>query len=674
MAVFLSPIGNGTQFLSLGGLPLTLGTLSSFAAGTTTPQATYTTNAGTIANPLAITLGVDGRPPNEIWLTSGVSYKFVLKDVLGNLIASGTYDNITGINDVAGSGAIPASAIGYGGSTLDTILLSSSDKVVTSIAAMKAIDKTKYTEAFVMGYYATGDGGGGAYYYDPTDTTTADNGGTVIVATDGGRWKLQFKDAVYVEQFGAQQSTSIDCTAYVQAAVNAVSTVRFHAANYLVAGSVTVPYGVKLIGESKHGTIRPNPSQVILGAGTIIYVTSTTLSPFIYYSGQSFIGLTVYYPNQLRTLSTPIIYPPTFAPNPASSTEVLTNNIWQDCQSVNAYRFISVLVGHLDFEFSGIEGCVLYRGIETDGCGGTDFFRNIRFSYYYFCQGGDAAAIYILANAIGISVGRSDAFHMDRVYVGSMNIGIRFFKGAVNTLSGPYGSINGLSLDSNNYGVYSESTHPIGVNITDMMSNNALQDIEIPVASPDPSVIQVTGFKLWGTKTDGVRVNKVGCSLKLSSGEMYSFTHAGVSVGYSGGDIMIDAVKFANAGTAPPLIVAATQNSLVFTNNFCNVFPTLTNVATYTQISNNANYNDIVKTIASIATIDLSGAGDNLKVSGTTTVTGLSGGWTGRSVRLMSTTGSINYGLGVNILGNKTVSQGEALTFTYDGTNWWPSR
>lgn len=94
----LAPIGNGFQFLTTGGLPLNAGQLFTYAAGTSTPQTTYTTSAGSVANANPIILGVDGRTANEIWLTSGVSYKFVLEDSLGNIIA--TYDNLTGINDV----------------------------------------------------------------------------------------------------------------------------------------------------------------------------------------------------------------------------------------------------------------------------------------------------------------------------------------------------------------------------------------------------------------------------------------------------------------------------------------------------------------------------------------------------------------------------------------------
>lgn len=92
--VLLSPIFNGWQGFTPNGLPMASGNLYSYAAGTSTPLATYTTSSGSVANSNPILLGADGRPPQEIWLVSGSAYKFVLADSLGNVI--GTYDNIIG--------------------------------------------------------------------------------------------------------------------------------------------------------------------------------------------------------------------------------------------------------------------------------------------------------------------------------------------------------------------------------------------------------------------------------------------------------------------------------------------------------------------------------------------------------------------------------------------------
>jgi hypothetical protein len=101
MAVNLSPVGGvAAQFFDNAGNVLTGGKLFTYTAGTTTPQTAYTTSAGNIAWSNPIILNAAGRVSGsgEIWLTSGIRYKFVLTDSNDVLIA--TYDNVTGLNDV----------------------------------------------------------------------------------------------------------------------------------------------------------------------------------------------------------------------------------------------------------------------------------------------------------------------------------------------------------------------------------------------------------------------------------------------------------------------------------------------------------------------------------------------------------------------------------------------
>jgi hypothetical protein len=110
MSVNLSPIGNGFQFFTTTGIPLNGGYIYTYAAGTTTATTTYTTSSGTIANTNPIQLGTDGRPPNEIWLTAGTNYKFVLADSSNNVIQ--TYDNLYGILGTASAvTAVPSGGI-----------------------------------------------------------------------------------------------------------------------------------------------------------------------------------------------------------------------------------------------------------------------------------------------------------------------------------------------------------------------------------------------------------------------------------------------------------------------------------------------------------------------------------------------------------------------------------
>lgn len=75
--------GNGT--------PLYLGTISTYAAGTLTPIATYKDSIGT-ANSNPITLNARGEC--DLWLAPNVAYKFIVADVNGNILPGGTIDNV----------------------------------------------------------------------------------------------------------------------------------------------------------------------------------------------------------------------------------------------------------------------------------------------------------------------------------------------------------------------------------------------------------------------------------------------------------------------------------------------------------------------------------------------------------------------------------------------------
>lgn len=80
------------QFFDNAGAPLANGKLYTYAAGTTTPKATYTTAAGDIELPNPVILDAYGRA--VIFITG--SYKFTLTDVNDVLIR--TTDNITSFN------------------------------------------------------------------------------------------------------------------------------------------------------------------------------------------------------------------------------------------------------------------------------------------------------------------------------------------------------------------------------------------------------------------------------------------------------------------------------------------------------------------------------------------------------------------------------------------------
>jgi len=94
------------QFFDLNGAPLSGGLLYTYAAGTTTPLASYTDSTGLIANTNPIVL--DSRGEANVWL-GGASYKLALYTSVGVLIW--TVDNIRIIGvavtalDFVGTGA-----------------------------------------------------------------------------------------------------------------------------------------------------------------------------------------------------------------------------------------------------------------------------------------------------------------------------------------------------------------------------------------------------------------------------------------------------------------------------------------------------------------------------------------------------------------------------------------
>lgn len=105
MAVYLTPgFGAGYQGFLPTGLPNVSGKIFTYLAGTSTPTATYTTSAGSVANTNPIILGPSGYIPNEIWQSGGQAIKIVVQDALGNPIS--TNDNLTGIGDPASIGNV----------------------------------------------------------------------------------------------------------------------------------------------------------------------------------------------------------------------------------------------------------------------------------------------------------------------------------------------------------------------------------------------------------------------------------------------------------------------------------------------------------------------------------------------------------------------------------------
>jgi hypothetical protein len=115
------------QFFANDGSPLVGGKLYTYAAGTTTPLATYTTSTGLIANTNPIIL--DSRGEASVWLTSS-KYKFVLKTAAD--VEIWTQDQLQGYASADGTNAYGTWPISITGNAATATLATTATTATTA--------------------------------------------------------------------------------------------------------------------------------------------------------------------------------------------------------------------------------------------------------------------------------------------------------------------------------------------------------------------------------------------------------------------------------------------------------------------------------------------------------------------------------------------------------------
>jgi hypothetical protein len=280
MAVNLSPIfGAGAQLFNNDGVPLAGGLIYTYAAGSSTPAAVYTSSLGSVAHANPIVLDSAGRVPGgEIWMTDNVSYKFVVKDV--NLVLIGTYDNLIGINsNFVSFTSQEESQTATQGQTVFTLTAMqyqpATNNLLVFVNGSKQIVDQNYTETSgTVITFADGLNVG-----DVVDFTTATpvagnvtisdnvsyNEGCPGAVTQTLTEKLQ--ETVSVKDFGAVGDGVTDDSVAIRDAIDCVSTnggqVYFPAGTYLVTAdsgdtsntAIYVPSFVRIVGASQGGTV-----------------------------------------------------------------------------------------------------------------------------------------------------------------------------------------------------------------------------------------------------------------------------------------------------------------------------------------------------------------------------------------------------------------------------------
>jgi hypothetical protein len=289
MSVNPSPIGGfAAQFFDNNGVILSGGKIYTYAAGTTTPQATYTSASGVTPHANPIILDSAGRVPGgEIWLTDGLVYKFVIETATGILL--GTYDNITGVNSnfvnytvqeevitaTAGQTVFNLTTINYtpGTNSLtvyidgvnqyvgDSYLETDSD-TVTFTAGLHVGAEVKFTTAIQT---TTGAVDASIVSYDPPFT------GSVATTVED-----KLAQTISVKDFGAVGDGVADDTAEIQAAIDAApegGAIYFPNGTYAISAALIVDKAITLYGDG------PGKWYDSLG-GSIIKQTDITENVF----------------------------------------------------------------------------------------------------------------------------------------------------------------------------------------------------------------------------------------------------------------------------------------------------------------------------------------------------------------------------------------------------------
>ena len=252
--------GVGAQFFDNSGDPLTGGFIHTYEAGTTTPLATYTTYNGNIQHSNPIILDSAGRVSGggEIWLSTGIGYKFILKASDDSLI--GTYDNIP--SSAQPPAANDANSIMYE----QGYTVNAGSFIVGYTYRILTLGNTDYTligaasNTVGVHFIATGVGSG---------TGTAQFSRTV---------QARLRDTVSINDFGASPSaTAAVNTAAIEAAMAASESVMVPEGTYSV-NTITVPSNVSLFGSSRAGSVLTTSTSSVLDIFNVTNVTVDSLT------------------------------------------------------------------------------------------------------------------------------------------------------------------------------------------------------------------------------------------------------------------------------------------------------------------------------------------------------------------------------------------------------------
>lgn len=523
--------GAGWQFFDDNGDPLSGGKIYTYLAGTTTPAVTYTTNSGLASNPNPIILDAAGRPTEEVWLTAGVSYKFVLKT--STEVTIRTYDNLGSINDFSE-------------------FSNSSDP-------------------------ALGDALVGFRQSNSAGNLNGSVGRTV---------HEKFQELISVKDFGAVGNGTTNDTAAIQAGINACSAngnaLYFPPGRYLVT-ALTLQT-VSLVGTGVMDSSAPYGD-----AGSVLCQTNTTQPMLTVAGGVTINGMSFFYPSQISGSILPTAYQPTIF---ASATQSVTNLNITNSIFINSYDCINLTQGteaHGRVMLSNVQAYAINKFMYLSGVADVVTCLDCQITVGNFqsvATPGSVLRGYTQANGIGFDLaGRVDGLTINSSIIYGYKSAIRSLSGSPDFLKitsciidaaingveiGGTAQITNCIVSSNNFiGVnpYSAASLTYGVkiastaNISDLIiSNNSFsfsgQDsINIQSGSTDRVLIDGNKFSYYGKATgltaDGYGIYAVDDSDFIITNNLFITNYVN------------------GVGIAINSSVSVIEGNIFYTNKFC---------------------------------------------------------------------------------------------------------
>lgn len=612
-----------TQWLDDNGDPLSGGKLNFWeAGGTSVRQDTFTdkdlTGGNENVNP--VILDSDGRSPTAIFLQQS-SYNIVVTNSAGTTQTNASRDNVSNILQVDISGS-PS---------------------VDTYAAMTALLKANLSDGVtyrVLGRSVRGDIGPVFFEWVVGDTTTA-NSGTVLASDEAGtgRWLMRFLGPINVLWFGPNTTPgTTNMAAIIQTALDAVGsnggTVFFPAGRYLITAELVVnQQGTVLVGE---GPVRisfpdtPISSSIVLGAN----ITGSMLVFEKDASAQVLKGCGV------KQLS---------------------------FDGVDQGFTVSEAAIHLEAaDIATIENVTIFDvaggGLLTKRCV-RSYFANI--------------------DITGCGESGQPGFYMNETDSSNFTQGC---------------TLVGIRIEAHQSGSY--------VKLSALAENNKLTDFHVEtsssIAATEQTYLEIAGdrniFRGWTMNKNGGTSPRID----IVSGAQKNIFSDFISAGSHGGDVVELAgdqnilSNFSITGGGADVwafdlssnnnqinnvflndikafnLTADADNTLVNGMRLVNAQSTVFTDAGSAASEFYALHSDESTGVASATALPMPFAHDVVHVTGTTTITSVTGGWRGRQIVLIfDDILTFTDGNNLKLAGNFVTSSVDTITLKHDGSNWY---